>query len=662
MAIKKNNFKKISFTTTESPLISIVIPVYNQVDYTIQCLQSIYDATDKVSYEVIVIDDCSTDETEEVLSQINGLRYFRNKENLGFVRNNNLAADYARGEYLFLLNNDTEVQSGYLEWSLKIFENFKDVAAVGSKLIFPDGKLQEAGGIIFSNAQGWNYGKYDDAESYKYNFVREVDYCSAAALLVKKEIFIKLGKFDELFVPAYCEDSDFQFTARENGYKVYYQPKSVVVHHEGISNGKDLGESTTGIKKYQYENLQKFKKKHTLFLDKNSYEHEKTDVALIPFPKGKEHIFIIDDHLLTPDQDSGSQKFYNFMKLLQEKFQVTFLVKLPNHPIDNFEKYYDLLTQEGIRVVINKGKKRDVDFVNFLTENSELPKFVLLSRPEVAITFFNKVKKCTRPDCKILYDTADLHHLRMLSQADNLRKSGSDNVKAIGNFIEFYRKYRSIETFILKSVDQVWAITQEEKDYMISTLRIDASKVMLVPNVLNCAPTPSTFVQRKNMIFIGGFDHLPNIDAIKFYQDKIVPELKKRGLKVTLNVVGSKSNLLGHLPRELMDVIGFVEDPVPHFDNALFAFYPLVTGAGMKGKITQALGLGVPVITTDIGAQGYLGAEEYMLIGNNEIELADKIELIIKDRMLWEKLRNNGLRYFDENLSFNTVRKIFSTL
>ena len=132
------------------------------------------------------------------------------------------------------------------------------VGAVGAKLLFPDGKLQEAGGIIWKNGFGWNYGRNKDPKESLYNFVREVDYCSASCLMVKKKIFDEVGGFDEIFKIAYCEDSDLCFTIRKHGYKVLYQPLAEVVHFEGSTQGTDIN---SGIKSQQLENQKVFYKK-----------------------------------------------------------------------------------------------------------------------------------------------------------------------------------------------------------------------------------------------------------------------------------------------------------------------------------------------------------------------------------------------------------------
>lgn len=246
------------------PSYSIIIPVYNNLRYTKQCLEQLRATLPQIHEgEIIVVDDCSTDETERVLrtlaSDWGELHVVNNKTNQGFLRSCNLGASVAKGEYLVFLNNDTLPQQGWLSPLFEIFRRFGDAGAVGGKLIYPDGSLQEAGGIIFSDGSGWNFGKHDPITDHPlYSHVREVDYCSGALLVTRRELFNELGGFDMRFVPAYYEDTDYCFQIRKHGLKVYYQPESVVVHFEGTSSGTDIN---AGVKKHQVLNKTKFVKK-----------------------------------------------------------------------------------------------------------------------------------------------------------------------------------------------------------------------------------------------------------------------------------------------------------------------------------------------------------------------------------------------------------------
>jgi GT2 family glycosyltransferase len=239
-------------------VVSVIVPTFGQVAYTLRCLASMARHLPETPIEVIVIDDASPDPETERLSRVRGIRLVVNQANLGFLRSCNAAARLARGEFVFFLNNDTQVLPGWLDPMVGLMRARLDAGAAGCKLLFPDGRLQEAGAIVWDNATGLTYGRGDDPEQPAYNFVREVDYVSGAALLVRTELFARLGGFDERFAPAYCEDSDLGFRIREAGLKVLYQPRSRVVHFEGVTNGTDL---TQGIKRFNEVNQPKLRAK-----------------------------------------------------------------------------------------------------------------------------------------------------------------------------------------------------------------------------------------------------------------------------------------------------------------------------------------------------------------------------------------------------------------
>ena len=239
----------------DSPTVSVIIPAYNHLEHTLNCLRSIAAQPSRVQAEIIVVDDSSSDDTQTTLPQIAGLRYLRNVENLGFIGACNAGAQAARGEFLVFLNNDTAVQPGWLDALINTFSTHADVGLVGAKLIYPDGRLQEAGGIVFADASGWNYGRFGDPSAPEYNFVREADYCSGAAIAVPAALFDEFGGFDRHYAPAYYEDTDLAMKVWAKGLRVLYQPAASVVHFEGISSGTD---TTSGVKAYQVVNQQKF--------------------------------------------------------------------------------------------------------------------------------------------------------------------------------------------------------------------------------------------------------------------------------------------------------------------------------------------------------------------------------------------------------------------
>jgi GT2 family glycosyltransferase/glycosyltransferase involved in cell wall biosynthesis len=249
-----------SFSNVRHPRVSLLITAYNKLGYTFNCLQSVRRACSDYDgkYEIIVIDDASTDQTADLLSGIRGLNVVSLTKNMGFVKSSNIAARRAKGEYVVLLNNDTIVTSGWLEFLLRTFEDHRKVGAVGSKLIYPSGLLQEAGATVWSNGSTWNYGRLDDPDRPEYQYVRDVDYCSATSLIVNRRFVRRLGIFDEQFRPGSYEDVDLCFYVRNKGARVLYQPESAVIHFEGATFGRGTSSS---IEKYQLIDRGKFRKK-----------------------------------------------------------------------------------------------------------------------------------------------------------------------------------------------------------------------------------------------------------------------------------------------------------------------------------------------------------------------------------------------------------------
>ena len=223
--------RSLQFPAVQDPQVSIVIPVYNNDRLTIECLTSLLKHTKNISYEVIVIDDGSAEKTKDVLSQIQNITCLRNPQNLGFLLSCNCAAEKARGEFVLILNNDVQVTEGWLSPLVETFSKYGNVGAVSPKIVFPDGRLQEAGARVKQDASAQLIGISDDPDLPRYNYIREVEYCSGVCLLLETGMFRELGGFDTDFAPAYCEDSDLCFRLRKLGKRIFYNPNSMIVHH-----------------------------------------------------------------------------------------------------------------------------------------------------------------------------------------------------------------------------------------------------------------------------------------------------------------------------------------------------------------------------------------------------------------------------------------------
>jgi GT2 family glycosyltransferase len=225
------------------------------------CLETLLrTVTPGLDCEVVVVDDASRDGTREYLQDLarsdDRVTVIRNTSNQGYLASVNRGGEAASGEILVFLNNDTILLSRWISGLLRTFRRFDDAGVVGGKLLYPDGRIQEAGGLVFRDGSAAKFGAFDpDPTLSLYNFVRDVDYCSGALLATPRALFEQLEGFDPSYGPGYYEDTDYCFRAREEGLRVLYQPASTIIHLEGATAGQDV---SVGMKNHQVLNHRRF--------------------------------------------------------------------------------------------------------------------------------------------------------------------------------------------------------------------------------------------------------------------------------------------------------------------------------------------------------------------------------------------------------------------
>jgi GT2 family glycosyltransferase len=621
--------RPLEIASSDNPLVSIIIPAYNQFAYTFNCLESLYvNLSPDLAYEVIIVNDASTDDTlEQLATLIKGIKVLTNAENSGFIRSCNYGASQAKGQYLYFLNNDTRILENCLESLLKLIVNNPQVGAVGSKLIYANGKQQEAGGIIWNSADGWNYGRLDSPEEPEYNYVRPVDYCSGASLLVPTELFKQLGGFSQDFIPAYYEDTDLCFAIRELGYQVLYQPQSNVIHYEGITSGTDL---SSGIKQYQVINQTKFREKWSKVLTK----HLDNDANNVPKAarrlQGKPTILVIDSYVPLYDRESGCVRLLNILKLLLNLgYSVIFFPDngYPEQP------YTSVLQQLGIEVIYGTPQRYNLE--EKLIKYLPLIDGVWLCRPELCDKYMDLIRLKTK--VPIIYDTIDLHFLRLKRQKDYLDPSYQNTSWS-------WETYQKLELNYANQAEATVVVTEDEKQVLSS---LGVKNVWVIPNIHEeiYLSEKVAFDQRSGLVFIGSYNHPPNIDAVKWLCLEIMPLVWASRPDITVNLLGSNlKDEVKELASDKVVVTGYVPEVEPYFQKSRVFVAPLRFGAGMKGKIGQSLSLGLPTITTRIGAEGMgLIDHQDVLIADTAEEFAQAVIELYDNRELWQKLADNSL-------------------
>jgi GT2 family glycosyltransferase/glycosyltransferase involved in cell wall biosynthesis len=632
----------IAFEPVETPVASIVIPAFNQWRYTRQCLASLAETASLTPFEIILVDDASTDETAKGMNAITGITRLRNESNSGFIASCNRGLEQARGEFTVFLNNDTEVTDGWLDRLLETFEQEADAGLVGARLVYPDGRLQECGGMIFNDGSGWNYGKHDDPEKPEYQYLREVDYCSGACIALRTGTLRDLGGFDAHYAPAYYEDTDLAFRIRERGKKVIVQPASTVIHHEGITSGTD---TSSGTKRYQAVNREKFLQRWRQQLQNQPDPiTDPKDLAQVRNARDHRHkgrVLIIDATTPEPDQDSGSVRLTNIMRCFRELgYAVTFFADNRMHA----GRYTWALQQAGVEVQYLPWLDPLKAF--FEARGVEFD-YVFISRHYIAVNYLSLLKQhCL--EAPFIFDTVDLHYLReqRLAELEN-----SATLRQVA------KQTRRSELSVIAAADATVVVSPTEVDVLAKDA--PGAPVHVLSNIHDVPGRRAGFSSRKDLFFVGGYQHPPNIDAACWFVDEIWPRVRKQLPEARFHLIGSKAtDKVKNLAGNGVEFHGFVEDLEPWLDGCRLAVAPLRYGAGVKGKVNMSMSYGQPVVATAVAVEG-MHAENgrEVLVADTAAAFADEIVRLYSDESLWLALSDAAIKNVETHFSLDAARR-----
>jgi glycosyltransferase involved in cell wall biosynthesis len=452
-----------------------------------------------------------------------------------------------------------------------------------------------------------------------------------------------MGGFDESFAPAYYEETDLSFRLRQKGYKTIYQHQSVAIHLEGISNGTDLG---TGLKRHQVINRQKFLQRWGKVLECDHFPPGVHERFARDRSKHKKHMLFIDNYLPRYDQDAGSKQVLTYLKLFKkEDFQITFW-----SDNQHYDPIYALeLEKNGIEVI--SSRVGSVDFSEWVQKNGKYLDFALLNRPHVAIKYIGEIR--THSKCQIVYYGHDLHVERMRLQNKYTPDAFSEEV---------INKTNMQEEFCWNSSDLILYPSSDELDHL--RIRYPYRRVGLLPiesrpdEEIEASLTSNCFTARDGMLFVGGFSHLPNQDAVLWFLNEVYPLMKGRlpNLKVTITGNAPTEEIRSKASKQVV-VTGRVseEELQTLYNSAKVIVAPLRIGAGVKGKVVEALRMGVPIVTTSIGIQGLPGHEAAIAVADDPADFAKAVLDLLRDESLWRSRREAGLKYYRQNFAESVV-------
>lgn len=626
---------RLRWPVVESPLLTVILVLFNRAELTLRCLRSLAEDS-SIPLEIIAVDNASTDETVALLDRLDGVKVIRNRENRGFLLAVNQAARRAQGRYLLFLNNDAELLPGALASVLRVMESAPDIGAVGGKLILTDGRLQEAGSIVWSDGSCLGYGRGDSPFAPMYMFRRDVDYCSAAFLLTGRELFLESGLFDEDFQPAYYEDADYCLRLWESGKRVVYDPGAAVVHVEFASS-----RSASEAVEMQLERREIFVRKHAERLRRHHPPHPKNLIPARTAGGSGLRILFVDDRVPHAFLGAGFPRSREMLLALVEAgHSVTFFPL--SFPEEDWETVYQDIPPT-VEVMVGWGVDR---LEEFLREREGYYQRILVSRPHNMRRLQRVLKGGARPPAGtgLIYDAEAIFALR---EAGERRLRGEAVAES-----DLQERVRE-EAGLARQADAVIAVSEAERKRF---LECGLPRVFTLGHSVLPAPTLRPFSDRAGILFVGAVyeDSDPNADAVSWFALEVLPLLRQAlGPEVLFRVAGvSLSRRLAALRAPGLELLGWTSDLKDLYDRARLFVAPTRFGAGIPLKIYHAAAHGLPVVCTSLTAShlGWRDGAE-LLVADGAPRFAEKCAALYRDEALWRRLREGALTRIERECS-----------
>jgi GT2 family glycosyltransferase len=624
--------RRVSLETPDEPLVSVVMPLYGGWKIARQAISALAEHTER-PFELILVDNASPDETlARIQEYVDGATFLANEVNQGFGAASNQGAERARGRFLCLLNSDALVEDGWLEPLLEALER-PGVGAAVPLFLNANGTVQEAASVVDSIGHAHAVGGPDgDAGDFQYRFRREVDYGSAACMLVPRELFLELGGFDEAYSPAYFEDTDFCFRLHERGWRTIYEPRSRVVH---VRHGSG---TSAGARELMEQHRDLFVRRWGERLTRRprlvEVPQKSHQMLAARDAEALDRILVIDDRVPYTDRGSGDPRMAALLGELATLWPSARITLLAGEGRDA-ERYAGPLLRQGIEVVCPP-----VDWARWFRERRFHYGVVLVSRHQNMTGFRNHLEH-SQPQALRIFDTEALTFQRLERFAELLPPGKRRRqVNAEG------AKTREAEIRAVQEADVVFCVSDEEARFVTEVA--PGKPAFVLPGIVEAMSGPPGFDERSDLVFFGGFlagAGSPNEDSLSYLVNEVLPLFWQEHPDVGLNVIGAD---MGDSVRALegprVRVVGYVEDPAAWLGRARLHVNPMRFGAGLKQKFLDSLAAGLPFVTTSVGAEGFpLGELRASLVADNPAGLARLMGMLYTDRGEWERAQGHLL-------------------
>jgi len=615
----------IEFPRFPSPRVSILILAWRQHALLQTCLQHLSESiSPSIAYEVIVVLNGATPEVDTFLRRhVQGATLLTSRVNRGFAGANNWAANTARGEYLVLLNDDTTVGPRWLEWLVATADNHPRAGAVGSCILFPDGRLQEAGSIIWNDGSTMPVARNESGGALDWHFVRKVDYVSACSLLVRRTSWDAVGGLDEGYFPAYYEDVDLCLSIHARGEDVLYEPRSRVRHHESASSDPRFKLFLSNRNKKRL--IEKWPDALSVCEPAAPWSPPAITRAIWRARGCPRRILVIDDVVPSRGLGAGFGRMFDALIEMADLGHAVSIAPSVRANIPN-----DALISKGIRVVTEP-----------LNEHLARPDVcyegVIVSRPHN----FRDVAELFRrhqTNAVVIYDAEALYWRRLERQAE----LAADAVEAerLRHHAELSQE---LEQRIFREAHYAVAVSSDEAE-IVRAIDGACPIDVLAPIEPGVSLTGRSFETRQDLGFVAGWlagSSSPNADGLRWFVNEVLPCLRTRVPWIRLRVVGANppADILA-LSNPNLGFEGYVDNLSEFYDRVRVGVVPIRFGSGVKLKTVEALQYGLPIVSTTVGAEGIdtrgIAAIE---ITDDPHEFADRIIALLADAQKWHAQR-----------------------
>jgi O-antigen biosynthesis protein len=623
-----------TFRSPRKPTASIIIVGLRDAPTLLRCLQSVADEVLDIGYEVILV---LCDPTERLLRDLDrgvtGANITVFRANLGFARAVNFAASRARGDFLVLLNDDCVVTDGWLGALLDTAARRPQCGMVSSTYLHPDGTLQEAGSVLWSD--GRTAGVGDGLQRGYMSFERRVTYGSGGSLLIRREVWDLVGGMPEQYYPAYYEDIDFCLSAGEAGWETWYQPASIVVHERSMSTNPTIRAFLMARGEEQ------FKRRWHKVLP--SFEpHGQIERAVWNGMGCPTRVLVIDDLIPDPAMGAGFGRMRDTLASLARESDLY----LSFHPrvVDADARF----TVGGVRVIFDLEEHLSTDGVDY--------EIVIVSRPDNVRLYRELIDKYL-PSATKVYDAEALFSRRLEMQVE---QSSGEKRRRIEAEVAAMKE---LETSIVRWASLVVCISRTEAEVVRSMTQ---SPVRVVSPRLELAhPTKAEFHQRSGIGLVAGWKSgpgTPNTDGLLWFAREVMPRLRAIEPEAVLRVTGfNPPTEVRWMTSDEIEFVGEVGDLGSFYEMIRVAISPTRFGAGVKIKSVEAIQFAVPLVCTSEAAAGLPPIlRDAVWVADDPDDFADAVGELLRNDRAWNRVRDRCLAAENRALTEDTDPELWT--